>query len=201
MRYCECMSKDARCQARHYYQFHGRDLLADHAALMRNPRAASVWLPQMVVMMMPVTSSCLDDGIDLAVSPPDADAWYVHLLVGDFDCACQLAQKLESLSLLCFQRGSRSADYHICHWARFTRFTPHQTTIDNNTIMGFMSPSTSTSTEEDPPVTTVGASDSYNTEQVYDAKTSKRKGLLSTILSKSSSSSSGSTSGGSSTLG
>ncbi len=67
--------------------------------------------------------------------------------------------------------------------------------------MGFMTPSIPSTPEADPPVTTVGAGDSYNTEQIYDAKASKRKGLLSTILSRSSASSTGSTGSGSSTLG
>ncbi len=113
------MSKDARCRARLYYRHHGRDLDADLAALMCNPRAVVVCLPQLVVMMMPVAASRLQDGLDLAVSPHDADAWYVHLLVGDFRCACDLARGLEPLPLLCFQRGNRSADFHVCPWSRF----------------------------------------------------------------------------------
>lgn len=51
--------------------------------------------------------------------------------------------------------------------------------------MGFMSSSTPSVAEAEPAVVTVGANDSYNTEKIYDAKASKRKGLLSTILSKS----------------
>ncbi|MFI3243233.1 MAG: hypothetical protein R3Y56_03150 [Akkermansia sp.] len=64
-----------------------------------------------------------------------------------------------------------------------------------------MSPSIPETPKADPPVTTVGAGDSYNTEQLYDAKASKRKGLLSTILSRQSASSTGSAGSGTSTLG
>lgn len=119
MGYGSVMSKDARCRARQYYHQHGRLLEADLATLRRNDRAVLVWLPQLVAMMIPVAASRLQDGLDLAVSPHDADAWYVHLLVGDFRCACHLAQGLEPLPLLCFQRGSRNADIHICDWSRF----------------------------------------------------------------------------------
>lgn len=112
------MSKDARYRTRLYYQLHGRDLAADCAALQRNPRAAYMWTPQLVAMLKPISSKNLEAAYDLASSPPDADAWYVHLVVGDFACARQLAQHLEPLSLLCFQRGSRGADFHIYDWAR-----------------------------------------------------------------------------------
>lgn len=65
--------------------------------------------------------------------------------------------------------------------------------------MGFMS--TPDIPDADPPVVSSTSEDAYNTEQVYDAKASKRKGLLSTILAKSSSNSSGKVGASSSTLG
>lgn len=68
--------------------------------------------------------------------------------------------------------------------------------------MGFMS--TPDIPDAEPAVTTATSDDAYNTEQVYNAKASKRKGLLSTILAKSSGSSSGNSAaaaGKSSTLG
>lgn len=112
------MSKDARLRTRLYYQRHGRDLTADCADLMRNPRAAFMWTPSLVAMLKPISSTNLEAAFDLATSPPDADAWYVHLVVGDFACARRLAPQLEPLPLLCFQRGSRGAGFHIYNWAR-----------------------------------------------------------------------------------
>ncbi len=121
MRYCWCMSKDARCRARLYYRRYGRDFSIDYHELLQNPRAVVTLLPQLVVLMKPVSTVRLEDCLELAASPPDADAWYVHLLVGDFDCARVLAAQLEPLPMLCFQRGGRNADFHICDWARFTK--------------------------------------------------------------------------------
>lgn len=189
------MSKDARINARSYYQSYGRDVGRDFWCLSQDERALVVWLPRLVALMKPVCSSTIHQGVDLECSEPCADAWYVHLLVGDFAFACELAQGLEPLPLLCFQRGSRSARFHVCDWLRFINQTPN---TKYNTIMGFLDlPSVPEAT---PDVVTKNEDDILNESSSYDDKASRRKGLLSTILSRSDQSSA-STSTASSSIG
>ncbi len=125
------MSRDARQQAHRYYSLQGRELMADLAALGENPRGIIAWMPQLVALMKPVCCEHSQDWLRLESSPAQADAWYVHLLIGSLDLACQLGAGLESHDYLCFQRGLRSPHVHVSSWARFiargaTRLTsPH----------------------------------------------------------------------------
>ncbi len=127
------MSTDARCTARQYYEGSGRSLGADMKALAENPQGVVVFLPRLVVLMKPVESSCPQDWLALADSPSRADAWYVHLLVGDLAWARQVGRGLPVHRWLCFQRGARNATPHRRSWARFvSQFHPDLTSSQPN---------------------------------------------------------------------
>ncbi len=113
------MNNDARLLARQYYLRHDRDWLVDVEALAANPRAVVVNLPNLVVLLKPVCIREPMAWLDLRQSPEAADAWYVHLLVGDVALALSLARDLDVLPWLCFQRGARDSRGHCYSWARF----------------------------------------------------------------------------------
>ncbi len=117
--YGGAMSTDARSTARRYYEGSGRSLGADVAALAANPQGVIVWHPQLVALMKPVEAACPQDWEQLACPVPGADAWYVHLLVGDLALARALGAGLPALRWLCFQRGARSSTLHRWSWERF----------------------------------------------------------------------------------
>ncbi len=119
--YGAAMSTDARSTARRYYEGSGRSLVADAAALAGNPQGVVILLPRLVVLMKPVEHAHPEQWLQLESSPPGADAWYVHLLAGDFSLACQLGRQLPVYHWLCFQRGARSGRWHRCNWARLLR--------------------------------------------------------------------------------
>lgn len=112
------MSTDAREIARHYYEAAGRDLGADLAALAAQPEGVVIFLPRLVVLMKPVSSANPADWEHLGSTPPCADGWYVHLLVGDLALARRLAWLLPGRRWLCFQRGLRHAAPHRRSWER-----------------------------------------------------------------------------------
>ncbi len=112
------MSTDARTNALFYYTFAGRDVVADVCCLLQNPRGVFVYTPELVVLMKPADSNKPQDWEHLADSPENADAWYVHLLVGRLALARKLAWLLPAYRYLCFQRGLRHAKPHRCSWAR-----------------------------------------------------------------------------------
>ncbi len=126
-----CMSRDARQQAHRYYTLQGRDLMTDLTALGENARGIIAWTPQLVALMKPVCCHHAQDWLRLESSPAHANAWYVHLLIGSLDFACQLGARLESYDYICFQRGLRSTRVHVSSWERLiargsTRLTtPH----------------------------------------------------------------------------
>ncbi len=108
------MSRDARQLAHEYYDRHGRDIQQDMQRLSENSRALIIWLPQLIVLAMPVNHHHPERWSSLAsTSPQDSDAWYVHLLIGDLALARELGKQVEVLNLLCFQRGLRSPRPHI----------------------------------------------------------------------------------------
>ncbi len=115
------MSPDARDRAKQYYEGSGRCLAADVAALSVNPRGVVVLLPGLVALLKPVSHCHPQEWDALVASPPVADAWYVHLLVGELRLARQLAQGLEPYPWLCFQRGARNACLHRWAWRRVVR--------------------------------------------------------------------------------
>lgn len=111
------MQQDARKEANSYYQASGRTLTGDAAVLSGNPRGVLVYSPELVVLMKPVM---LREELlwgDLADNPPEADAWYVHLLVGNVRLARRLADTLPPLGWLCFQRGRRNSRPHVYRWS------------------------------------------------------------------------------------
>lgn len=111
------MQQDARKEAYSYYQGSGRELTADVETLIGNPRGVLVFTPQLVVFMKPVM---LGEELlwgDLADNPPEADTWYIHLLVGDVQLARRLAATLPPLEWLCFQRGQRNSYPHVYRWS------------------------------------------------------------------------------------
>ena len=110
------MSTDSRSEAYRYYHESGRNLAADVHALISNPRGILVFTPELVVLMKPVLLSEELLWGELADNPPEADAWYVHLLVGNVAMARQMASALPPLEWLCFQRGRRNNQPHIYHW-------------------------------------------------------------------------------------
>lgn len=112
------MSTDARTNAQFYYTFAGRDVVADVCRLLQNPQGVFLYTPDLVVLMKPVDSRKPQDWEKLEESPPDADAWYVHLLVGRLALARKLAWLLPAYRYLCFERGMRSRKAHRCSWAR-----------------------------------------------------------------------------------
>lgn len=116
------MSKDARELAARYYEGSGRSMAADVAALSRNPRGIIMSTPRLFVLMRPVCSHRPESWAEhLAQDEPEADAWYVHLLVGDLQLALQLGHTLPPLPRLCFQRGTRSGRPHRHNWRRALR--------------------------------------------------------------------------------
>lgn len=83
------------------------------AALRRNPRAVLLLMPELTALLKPVRRDRPAEWEQLAHSPADADAWYVHLLVGDLALARRLAACLPLLPWFCFQRGLRSPQPHL----------------------------------------------------------------------------------------
>ncbi len=204
------MSSNAPELAKRYYQHHGRDFSKDWDSLGRNPRAVLVWLPDLVVLMKPVHRHDVAPWFHLSSSPLDADAWYVHLLVGKLSLACQLGMGLEPLPYLCFQRGMRDERVHVCRWQVFlsrgcSLSSPSlsNTNIERISTMGFIMPDTSTAPATvTPPTVTITEADASNTISQQKALADRRRGLVSTLnSSRQASAASPSTVGSSSTLG
>ena len=121
------MNTDARIQAQQYYQAADRDMAADLEALSQHSQGIILLMPQLVALMKPVDSSAPATWQELALHAPGADAWYVHLLVGDLLLARRLAAGLPPLRWLCFQRGRRSTRPHRLPWSAFLhQSTTHQ---------------------------------------------------------------------------
>ncbi len=112
------MSPDARDRARCYYDGSGRSLAADLAALADNPLGVVVFMPRLVALLKPVCHESPQEWEQLRYSPAGADAWYVHLLVGELGLARRLGAGLARYPWLCFQRGARNACLHRWHWKR-----------------------------------------------------------------------------------
>ena len=111
------MTPDARREAKRYYRGSGRELTEDVESLIRNPRGILVYTPELVVLMKPVLLCEELLWSALADNPAEADAWYVHLLVGNVALARQLAGSLPPLEWLCFHRGRRNRLPHIYRWS------------------------------------------------------------------------------------
>lgn len=126
----ECMETDARIIAIRYYQGSERALAEDMAALSCNPDAIIIYLPQLVVLMKAVDSRKPEQWERLCESPPEADAWYVHLMAGDLKLARDTAKLQKSRPWLCFQRGMRNTRPHIIRWERFVA-PPHHRNIQH----------------------------------------------------------------------
>ncbi len=116
--YGAAMSTDARRMARRYYLGSGRSLEDDMAALAANPQGVVAFLPGLVALMKPVESARPESWMELARPAVAADAWYIHLLVGDLAFARRLGQGLAAYPWLCFQRGARNATLHRWRWSR-----------------------------------------------------------------------------------
>lgn len=128
--FCAAMNTDAKTTARRYYTLAGRDLGADLCALCTNPHGVVVWTPQLVVLMKPANSQQPHTWAELAEKTAGADAWYVHLLVGNLALAMRLAHTVPAYPKLCFQRGLRSSAPHCCSWARILSFSK-QSNVNN----------------------------------------------------------------------
>lgn len=112
------MDNDARDAARSYYADSSRCLQADMAALAETPGGVVVFTPRLVALLRPVRADSPAIWEQLHASIADADAWYVHLLVGDLALARQLAHTLPPLPQLCFRRGLRDRRPHVLPWHR-----------------------------------------------------------------------------------
>lgn len=112
-----CMRADARKEAKLYYRGSGRQLIADVSSITDNPHGVLVFTPELVVLMKPVVLREELLWSELSDDPAEADAWYVHLLVGNVTLARQLASGLPPLEWLCFQRGRRNRLPHVYHWS------------------------------------------------------------------------------------
>lgn len=117
------MSNDSRYIALRYYRGSGRNLQSDIEALATNPQGVVMWSPRLVVLMKAADSTAPAEWQNLAVSPPGADGWYVHLLVGDLALARRLAHEVPCRHWACFQRGRRSPAPHRLRWQRLLRRT------------------------------------------------------------------------------
>lgn len=91
------MKPDARVQAQQYYLAAGRDMEADLAALAAHPQGVVLMMPQLVALMKPVQSTEPHLWPLLEHVFHAADAWYVHLLVGDLGIARHMATALPPL--------------------------------------------------------------------------------------------------------
>lgn len=110
------MSTDARAAAAAYYEHSYRSFAKDVEDLRSNPQGVVVLTPRLVVLMMPALSYDPDSWRNLRVSPPGADAWYVHLMAGDVSLALHAAHVLPPLRWLCFIRGRRNNHVHRLPW-------------------------------------------------------------------------------------
>lgn len=110
------MSTDARQLAEQYYAGSGRSLAGDLAALGAHSRGVVVYMPQLVVLLKPVERAHPESWERLAEECRAADAWYIHLLVGDLAAARHMAAVLPPLRWLCFRRGRRNAKVHCLPW-------------------------------------------------------------------------------------
>ena len=119
------METDARIIAIRYYRGSEREFAADMTALSANPDAIIIYLPHLVVLAKPANRLHPQQWDHLHESPPGADAWYVHLLVGDVRQAREAARRLKPRTWICFQRGMRSSRPHAIRWDRFTALPPH----------------------------------------------------------------------------
>lgn len=184
------MKHDARVYAERYYAGSSRSLAEDMAATAGNPHGVTLFSPALVALLQPCRSTQAEPWRHWGQpTPPSlADAWYVHLLVGDLALARCMAALLPPHPWVVFQRGTRGPALRRYPWQRFL-LPSHCTTINRSLdIMGFFStpsidvPSAATVAEETIPVTTETATDS--TAEAYAQSTANKRGLLSTILSK-----------------
>lgn len=115
----KAMGTDARLTAQRYYRNSGRRLEADVAALLRNPHGVVIYTPRLVALAKPVQHQYPECWEQLEESPAEADGWFMHLLTGDLQWACEIATGMPQLPLLCFRRGLRSPRPHVISAHRF----------------------------------------------------------------------------------
>ena len=113
------MDPDARLLASLYYKASSRNLEEDLATLAAHPQGIVLMMPQLVVLMKPTHSKHPEHWTNLAHQAAGADAWYVHLLVGNLSLARTMAAHLPLKQWLCFQRGTRNSTPHRIPWRRF----------------------------------------------------------------------------------
>lgn len=184
------MKNDARSYAEQYYAGSDRSQEADLAALAHNPYGVALLCPALVALLQPCSVEWSEPWRHWgqAIPPGQADAWYVHLLVGELAVARRLAAMLPPLPWVVFQRGTRGPALRRYPWQRFLLPTSQYNTNTLSTHMGFFSTpsievsSAATIAEESIPVTTETASD--NTAGAYAQSAANKRGLLSTVLSK-----------------
>lgn len=91
------MKHDARVYAERYYAGSSRSLAEDMAATAGNPHGVTLFSPALVALLQPCRSTQAEPWRHWGrPTPPSlADAWYVHLLVGDLALARCMAARMD----------------------------------------------------------------------------------------------------------
>lgn len=98
--------------AKNYYALSDRSLPADLASLTESTHGVVVWTPRLVMLLKAVDHTA-GPTLWMEGEAPSPDAWYVHLLAGDFQLALEWSLELPLLPYFCFQRGLRDERVHI----------------------------------------------------------------------------------------
>lgn len=106
------MKTDARGIAARYYAESDRDMNADAAALGAHPLSLVILMPELVVLAKQVRADRPETWEDLAHCESAPDAWYIHLLTGDWRLLGRIAAALHPHPWVCFRRGVRGRAEH-----------------------------------------------------------------------------------------
>lgn len=115
------MMTDARESAARYYAESDRDMNADAAALGTHPLSLVILMPELVVLAKQVRADLPETWENLAHIESEPDAWYIHLLTGDFRLLGRLAAALRLHPWVCFRRGLRGKGEHRLPMRRLIR--------------------------------------------------------------------------------
>lgn len=115
------MMTDAREQAALYYADSDRDMNADAAALGVHPLSLVILMPELVVLAKQVRADRPETWEDLAHIESEPDAWYIHLLTGNFRLLGRIAAALRFHPWVCFRRGLRGKGEHRLPMSKLIR--------------------------------------------------------------------------------
>lgn len=106
------MMTDARELAARYYAESDRDMNADAAALGAHPLSLVILMPELVVLAKQVRADRPETWEALTHCESKPDAWYIHLLTGNFKLLGRMAAALRPHPWVCFRRGMRGKGEH-----------------------------------------------------------------------------------------